>query len=143
MARIYESAVIPAPVDQVWEVVGDYGAIGAWHPAVRRSELKDGPGGAEVGAIRECELETGARLLERQTARFEDEYAYTYIVTDSPLPMKNYKATIRLRPVTDKDETFAEWHCSYDPDPGAEEELWAAISGVYRAGFASLKERFA
>lgn len=143
MVKVYSSAIILAPASEVWTIVGDYGGIGSWHPAISESRLRQGPAGDEVGACRECDLDGGAKLVERQTARSEEERFYTYAVTESPMPMKNYVGTIQIRPVTDSGDAFIEWYATFDPEPGAEDDLSRMIADVYRTGFESLKTRFA
>jgi hypothetical protein len=54
--------------------------------------------------------------------------------------MKNYESTIRL--ATEGEQTKLEWSATFDPDPGAEEELTAMITGVYQAGIDTLRQRF-
>ena len=50
--RVYESAVIPAPRQQVWQKIRDFNALPAWHPAIAKSELE---GGDCVGCVRHSE----------------------------------------------------------------------------------------
>ena len=142
MTEVYASTIVPAPIDEVWDVVGDYGGIAKWHPAVNDTQIKEGPAADQVGSIRQCELDGGAKLVERQTARSDDERFYSYIITDSPMPMTNCEGTIRLRPVTDGGATFMEWISRFDPAPGAEGELSIMMADIYQAGFESLKARF-
>ena len=128
MVKVYESAVISAPVADVWQVAGDYAGIYDWHPAVKATKIEAGPASDQVGSIRSCTLENGAQLLETQTARSDAEHTYSYAITESPMPMKNYEGTVCLRPVTDGDATFIEWSATFDPEPGAE----ADVSGMMR-----------
>ncbi len=143
MVKVYESAVISAPVADVWQVAGDYAGIYDWHPAVKTTKIEAGPASDQVGSIRHCTLENGAQLLETQTARSEAEHTYSYAITESPMPMKNHEGIVSLRPVTDGDETFIEWSATFDPEPGAETELPVMMREVIAAGLASLKTRFA
>ena len=39
MPRPYSSAVIPAPLAEVWPQIRDFGAIHRWHPAIETCEL--------------------------------------------------------------------------------------------------------
>ncbi len=143
MSKVYESAVIAAPVSDVWKLVGDYANISSWHPVVNESRIEEGPAGDKVGAIRTCTLENGAQLHERQTARSDEDFSFTYIITQSPMPMKNYQGDVRLHPVTGTGETFIEWSADFDPDADAEAELPGMISGMLKAGFEALQSRFA
>lgn len=143
MTEIYLSAVIPAPIGEVWKVVGDYAHIFEWHPVVEKTVMKEGPAADEVGSMRHCTLADGTQILERQTARSDDEYYYGYTITDdSPMPMTNHEATVRLREITDGDRTLMEWHTRLDPDPGAEDEMPAMMRQALWAGFESIKARF-
>ena len=50
MARSYASAVIPAPAEQVWELVREFNGLPDWHPAIASSEIEGGRSAGEVGA---------------------------------------------------------------------------------------------
>lgn len=142
MAKVYMSDIIPASASEVWSTVGDFAGIGKWHPAVTGSQLVGTTAGDQVGAVRECLLDGGAKLVERQTARSDGGLSYSYEITESPMPMKNYVGSITLHQVTETGQTFMEWRSTFDPDPGAEEELTNMMGQVYKAGFDSLKARF-
>jgi len=141
MVTVYESAIIHASVSDLWPSVGDFLGMSKWHPAVLGAALKSGSPD-KVGAVRECELDGGAKIVENQVERSDEKYFYSYSITESPMPMSNHKATIRLRPVTESGATFIEWVHTLDPKPGAEKELPAMISGLIKAGFESLKTQF-
>jgi len=140
MTEFIASGTIPAPVAEVWALVGDFGGIAEWLPPIANSGLAHGATGNQVGDIRQCVLDGGPTLTETQTARSDADHTYTYAIPEGPLPMKNYESTIRLR--ADGDQTVMEWNCSFEPDPGKEEELTGMIQGVYQAGIDNLKKRF-
>jgi hypothetical protein len=57
--------------------------------------------------------------------------------------VENYVATFRLIPVTDADETFAEWTAEFDAAPDREDGLADHIGrNVFAAGLQALKARF-
>ena len=60
MAKASVSAVIGAFADDVWKVVGEFGGIANWHPAIAKSELGPGKPGDAVGSTRTCTLGDGA-----------------------------------------------------------------------------------
>jgi hypothetical protein len=67
----------------------------------------------------------------------------TYSILDSPMPLTNYVATLRLTPVTDQDRTFIEWSAEFDCAPDKEQDLVAGIGGnVFQGGFDALKRAF-
>lgn len=51
----------------------------------------------------------------------------TYSILDSPMPLTNYVATLRLTPITDQERTFIEWSADFDCAPDKEAELVAGI----------------
>ena len=140
MANIKVSGTIPAPIAAVWAVAGDFGGIAKWVPALKDSNLAPESSGASVGDIRQCVLEGGPSLVESQTARSDADWTYTYTITEGPLPVQNYESTITLE--ADGEQTKLDWTASFDPDPGAEEQVTAMITGVYQAGVDTLKQRF-
>ena len=140
MARVHASGTIPAPVDDVWAVVGDFGRIADWLPPLASSGLAHGATGNQVGDVRQCTIDGGPTLAETQTARSEADYTYSYAIPEGPLPMMNYQSTIQLRP--DGDQTILEWTSTFEPEAGKEDELTGMIESVYLAGIDHLKQHF-
>jgi len=65
------------------------------------------------------------------------EQTFSYCLLDTPVPLFNYVAHVRLAPVTDGDRTFWDWRCSFTTRPGLEEEMRQMVSEqIYDAGFA-------
>ena len=57
---------------------------------------------------------------------------------DTPVPLFNYVAHVRLVPVTDGGRTFWEWRCSFSTRKGEEEEMTRMVGeDIYDAGFAA------
>ncbi len=56
------------------------------------------------------------------------KYAFTYNFEKPAFPVKNYIATLRLYPVTQTDQTFAEWEASFDEAPGDEGKYEKIVS---------------
>ncbi len=66
----------------------------------------------------------------------------TYGILESPMPLTDYIATLRLTPVTDGNRTFAEWTAEFDCAEEDEEGLVTNIGrNVFQAGFDALKRR--
>ena len=139
--EIRVSGVVGGRVEDVWLVVGDFGGIADWVPALAKSELAPGATGRQVGDGRTCTIDGGPSLAERQLARSDEGYTYTYEITENPLPMTNYQSTITLR--AQDDETLMEWTCQFDPEPGQEQELEGMLKSIYRAGIDKVVQRFA
>jgi uncharacterized protein YndB with AHSA1/START domain len=143
MARIFISSVISAPVARVWERVRDFNGMPRWHPAIRESRIENGEPSDKVGCVRDFRLQNGDRIREKLLGLSDYDFFCTYAILESPMPLTNYVATLRLTPVTDGDRTFAEWSAEFDCAPEAVGDLVGGIgTNVFQAGFDSLKRHF-
>jgi hypothetical protein len=142
MAKVYISSVIPAPAATVWQTVRDFNALPAWTPFVAESRIEQNMPSDQVGCIRNFSLKDGGRIRERLLALSDYGMSCTYSILESPMGVENYIATLSLTPVTDGNQTFAEWTAEFDAAPEREGELVQFIGGsVFQAAFNSLKER--
>jgi uncharacterized protein YndB with AHSA1/START domain len=143
MARVFVSSVINAPADRVWARVRDFNGLPNWHPAIAESRIENGEPADKVGCVRDFRLRNGDRLREQLLGLSDYDMFYTYSILESPMPLQNYVATLRLTPVTDGPRTFIEWTAEFDCAPEREAELVAGIGGgVFQGGFDALKRAF-
>jgi uncharacterized protein YndB with AHSA1/START domain len=143
VARVYVSSVINAPAARVWERVRDFNALPRWHPRIRESRIENGEPADKVGCIRDFRLQNGDRIREKLLGLSDHDYFCTYAILESPMPLENYVATLRLTPVTDGDRTFVEWSADFDCAPDAETDLVNGIgTNVFQGGFDALKRHF-
>lgn len=143
MPRVFVSSVIDAPAAKVWERVRDFNALPRWHPRIRDSRIENGEPADKVGCVRDFNLQNGDRIRERLLGLSDYDMFCTYAILESPMPITDYVATIRLTPITDGNRTFAEWTAEFECDADAAEELVAGIGGnVFQAGFDALKRHF-
>lgn len=143
MARVYVSSVIDAPAARVWERVRDFNGLPRWHPAIRDSRIENGEPPDRVGCVRDFHLQNGDRIRERLLGLSDYDMFVTYSILESPMPLENYVATLRLTPVTDGDRTFVEWTAEFDCAAEVEAELVENIGrNVFQGGFDALKRHF-
>lgn len=143
MARVYVSTVINAPAAKVWARVRDFNGLPNWVPKVAESRIENGEPADKVGCIRAFSLRNGDRLREQLLGLSDFDMFCTYSILESPMPLTNYVATLRLTPVTDLDRTFMEWSAEFDCAPEAEADLVTGIgTGVFQVGFDTLKRAF-
>jgi len=141
MARVYISSVIDAPAAKVWARIRDFNGLPRWHPRIRDSRIENGEPADRVGCIRDFHLQNGDRIRERLLGLSDYDMFCTYSILESPMPLTDYVATIRLTPVTDGNRTFAEWWAEFDCAPERERDLAQSIGqGVFQAAFNSLKQ---
>ncbi len=140
MPRVYVSAVIEAPAARVWGVVRDFNGLPQWLPPVAESRIEDGLPADRIGCVRAFTLRSRERFRERLLALSDYEYSVTYSILESPLPLSDYVATLRLFPITETDTTFAEWQAEFECPPDRAVSLQKQVGeGVFRAGLERLK----
>ncbi|MEZ5668991.1 MAG: SRPBCC family protein [Alphaproteobacteria bacterium] len=143
MPRAYASAVIEAPVGTVWATVRNFNALPDWHPLVDDSRIEQRRAADQVGCIRNLTLGDGGRIREQLLGLSDYDFACTYAILESPMEVRNYVATLRLFPITDRNHAFAEWTAEFDCAPADEAPLLRQIGeGVFAAGLAALKRIF-
>lgn len=93
--RVKETIEINAPANKVWAIVGNFGDMGAWHPAVAKTEITGGTNN-EAGATRVLTLQDGGKINETLTARDPAGMTMKYDITESVLPVREYSATLTV-----------------------------------------------
>ena len=140
MSKILVRSVIEVPVDDVWAKIRDFNALPDWHPAIADSHIENGVPSDKVGCIRNFNLKDGGNIREQLLTLSDVEHLCTYSILESPMPLENYVATVRLVPITDGNRTYAEWTAEFNCHPEEEEGLLDMISNdVFQGGFDALK----
>lgn len=144
MPRVYISSVIDAPASRVWERVRDFNGLPRWHPRIRDSRIENGEPSDRVGCVRDFHLQNGDRIREKLLGLSDYDMFCTYAILESPMPLTDYVATLRLTPITDGDRCFAEWTAEFDCAVDDAEGLVTGIgTEVFQAGFSALKRQLA
>ncbi len=144
MPRVYISSVIDAPASRVWERVRDFNGLPRWHPRIRDSRIENGEPSDRVGCVRDFHLQNGDRIREKLLGLSDYDMFCTYAILESPMPLTDYVATLRLTPITDGDRCFAEWTAEFDCAADDAEGLVTGIgTDVFQAGFSALKRQLA
>ena len=136
MSKLSMSTKVGVPAEKVWELIGGFNDLADWHPAIAKSELEE-EGGA---TIRTLHLVGGGVVRERLEMTDEEGRAYTYSIIESPLPVANYSATIRVS--GEGDDCTIEWSSDFNPMGAPENDAVEAIQGIYQAGFDNLQKIF-
>jgi polyketide cyclase/dehydrase/lipid transport protein len=144
MIRILRTTIFDAPTDRVWGLIRDFNGHDRWHPAVAKSTIERGQSSDKLGCVRHFFLRDGSELRERLLTLSDLEQSFSYCLLETPVPLFNYVAHMRLAPVTDGDRTFCEWRCAFSTRAGAEEEMTRMVGeDIYDAGLAAIRERLA
>jgi mxaD protein len=132
-------ATIDSPPATVWKLIGQYNALDVWHPAVTGSTMTGD--GMKEGTIRTLTLADGATITEPLVSYSGEKYSYSYAITKSPLPIKNYVATISLSPAADG-KTLMKWGAQFDAAGAADNDAIATMNGIYEAGLSKVVSIF-
>ena len=118
MVRVVKSTIIDAPADRVWALLRDFNGHDQWHPAVKTSAIE--------------------RHLPSDL-----EMTLSYCLLDTPIPLFNYVAHVRLLPVTDGNRTFWHWEARFTTPAGAEADMTHLVAElIFQAGFESIRNNY-
>jgi mxaD protein len=147
--KVQDSVEIKAPAADVWAKVNNFGDLGAWHPAVAKTEITAGKNN-QKGAMRVLTLQDGGKITEKLTAYNAKKMTYTYIITEGVLPVSSYKSTVTVK-AGKGGMTTVVWSGSFKrkdlsakPKEGEDDETaLKTIKTVYRAGLENVQKMFA
>jgi len=144
VVKVVRSTILDAPVDAAWELLRDFNGHDRWHPIVATSAIERGLPSDRIGCVRRFVLQDGSELREQLLSLSDLEQTFTYCLLDTPIPLLNYVAHVRLLPVTDGDRTFWHWESRFDTPPGEEAALVQMVGeNVYAAGFEAVRRHLA
>jgi hypothetical protein len=137
--QLRRTATVNAAPAEVWDLIGGFGSLGAWHPHVPPSTVEGGADPETPGAVRVFAID--GKVVARERLLGKEATAYTYTVIDPMLPITDYVATLAVRPHADGAEI--DWTADY---AGADEvvpQVEAIFGdGTYGTGLAALRARF-
>ncbi len=134
MTKVSMNTKLNVSADEAWRMIGGFNALPDWHPSVDKSEL------TEEGQTRTLSLAAGGGTIVEKLEKMDDgSRTYSYSIVDSPLPVANYRSTLKV--TGEGDDCTIEWTSEFDP-VGAENEAADVIRGIYQAGFDNLKKMF-
>ena len=136
MAKVSMSTNLDVSADQLWQFIGHFNALPDWHPAVEKSELQ------EEGQVRKLTLAGGGTIVERLERIDDKERVYSYSIEDSPLPVANYKSTIRVREDEGGKRAVVEWSGEFTPTGASEQDAIKVMQDIYKAGLENLKKMY-
>ena len=143
MIEVYRSSVIPAPAKSIWALVRDFIAMPEWNATIKNSRIENGPAD-RIGCRRVLTFDDGSVWTHELTQLSDAEMTIAYVIVGTPpatkIPMRDYRAVIRLEPVTEGDHCFIAWRATLETDQEA--AVQERAKAVFQAGFDGLKSRF-
>jgi hypothetical protein len=137
MKRVYVSAVMDAPLAAVWDVLRDFNGLPRYNASLfSTSHIEGGLPPDQVGCIRNFRTKDGTGLIRERLLTLSDrEHACAYCILEASLPVRDYVSEMRLREVTETNQTFGEWWATFEVDPADEAEVMLAVTNTFRFAF--------
>ncbi|MRW84154.1 SRPBCC family protein [Pseudoduganella sp. FT26W] len=135
MAKASTSINIPAPADQVWQLIGGFDSLPDWLPYIPKSVLSEG------GRVRELANPNGDAIVERLMAFDHAARSYSYAILRAPFPVKDYLSTLRVQEDGPK-AAKVEWFGSFTPVGVSDQEATRLFQGIYEDGLKALADGF-
>ena len=135
MAKVNMTTDLDVAADKLWSLIGGFNALPDWHPGIEKSELQ------EEGSTRKLTLSGGGTIIEKLVKNSPEERIYSYTIEDSPLPVSNYHAEIKVKD-NGEGKSSVEWSSEFSAEGAPEDDAIEVIQGIYQAGFDNLKKIF-
>ncbi len=125
----------PGEITAVWKIAGAFCSIRDWHPAVKQCEqVTEGD-----DTFRILTLQDGGKIKEKLTDSSDE--SYNYEIVESPLPVKDYKATLSVEPGRNEGFTMVVWTAEFEPAGASEQDARKTISGIFGDGLKGIKQK--
>lgn len=134
---VTKQATLEVPPSTAWALLGDFNGLNRWHPAIANSELTSG-NGQNKNSKRILTLGDGA-LIKETLLDYNNSYmSYTYKITESPLPISDYRASIKVAKNAKGTSTIT-WKSTFNAAGVEDAKALEIITGAYEAGLNSLE----
>lgn len=144
--NVEEKIEVNAPASAVWFNLHSFGDMGAWHPAVKKTEIVDGYNN-KAGAIRLLTLQDGGTIKERLLDYKFKEKTFEYEIIEGVLPVSNYISTLTVTEAKNGKSlivwkgNFKRKDLSDNPVAGqSDDDAVKTVTGVYKGGLENLKK---
>jgi mxaD protein len=144
--KVREEVSIDAPSAKVWEKVSNFNDLGAWHPAVKTTEIVSGENN-KVGAERLLTLQDGGTIKEKLLKYNPKAKTFKYPIIEGVLPVSSYASSVTVKQVS-KDKSLVIWEGTFKrkdisamPAEGQDDATAVKVmTSVYRGGLDNLKK---
>jgi mxaD protein len=138
MFEVTETADLDIDAESAWRAVGDFGAVGHWHPMLAevRSE------GNTTGARRHVTATDGSKQVERLDSYDPQRHCYRYHMESTGLPVRDYVAEFRIDG-DGRHHSKATWSAYFAVTGRNGREGVQAIREFLKAGVEALERRYA
>jgi mxaD protein len=146
LLTVEEKIEINAPSKVVWSKLHNFADMGAWHPAVKKTEIVEGKTN-KPGAVRVLTLQDGGTIKEKLLAYKFKERTFEYAIVEGVLPVSDYVSTLTVGETKDGKSlvvwkgNFKRKDISDKPATGqGDDDAVKTITSVYKGGLENLKK---
>ena len=136
MAQASASIDIPAPPDQVWQLIGGFNSLPDWLPHAHKSELSEG------GRVRHLANADGETIIERLEVFDNDARSYSYSILQAPFPVTGYQSTLCVQAMGDGKSSRVKWFGQFVPKGVTDQQASRLFQGFYEDGLKALAAGF-
>lgn len=143
---VTEKVELNVSADVAWAKINNFGDLGAWHPAVAKTEITTGTNN-QKGAVRVLTLQDGGKITEKLDAYNDKKMSYSYEIVEGVLPVSHYMSTISVK-AAGSGKSVVTWvghfkrkDVAATPAAGQDDETAVkTITSVYKGGLENLKK---
>lgn len=137
MPYIYVSAVMNAPIAATWAILRDFNGLPHYNSRLfGESYIEGGLPADQIGCVRNFKGTDGTSFVREKLLTLSDrDYTCCYCILEATLPVRSYVSEMRLRPITETNQTFGEWWATYDVDAENEAMTIRAVTDTFRFAF--------
>ena len=139
MSKAVVKMVINASANEIWKIISAFEGVERFAPWVASSSVE----GLGVGAKRTITMKDGVQLFERLEHLDEQEkilcYSITDAISDSPLPVKDFMATVQLQEISGN-WCEVEWSATFEAQEKPEAEIIAEMEGMLSLAIKELEK---
>lgn len=141
MGKCYNSTVVDASIETVWEMIKDFHKVSWGDKVIKKIDQVGKLTGVEIGAKRIL----NDAFHETLQSMDNKNHSFSYSIDDGPGPVSkesvsNYVGKVTLYPVTDSGKTFVEWISTYESD--SDSAVGDFCNPIYAGLLSSLKSKF-
>lgn len=135
--EITETAQLALSPEEAWRKIGDFGAVGDWHPMLAKVDSQ----GNERGNLRRATGKDGSAQVERLDSYDDIHHCYGYSLVETALPVRDYTATFRIGSASDG-RAIVTWSATFEP-AGVDDAAAAKSVGPFlKAGTDALTKTY-
>lgn len=128
-SEVTRSGTFAASPDELWTMVRDFGGLHKFMDGMDAYPVE----GEGVGAVRRIPM-GGGEVVESLDVLDEDSRTLTYSITESPLPFKDYSATMVV--TAEGDGSALNWTGTFQADGVPVADAEALAGNIYSGGIA-------